>query len=160
MIERDMRPTIDAWLREQGMLQTLYESRIFGNADVVGVQFAERVGRAIPPLTAVRVVELKISDIGGVLWQARLHREYPVLSYAAMPADRIERMRAGTLQRFAEAGVGLLAVAGMSVATIVSPQKSNTAWCDIPARLWRRIRSTQRNYSAARRTGQNEGSFR
>ncbi len=101
MIERDMRQAIDAWLREQGMLQTLYESRIFHNADVVGVRFAERVGRAIPLLMAVRVVELKLSDIGGVLGQARRHRDHPVLSYAAMPADRIERMRAGTLKRFA-----------------------------------------------------------
>lgn len=140
MIERDMRPAIVAWLREEGMLQTLYESRIFRNADVVGVRFAERVGRAIPPLMAVRVVELKLSDIGGVLQQARLHRDYPVLSYAAMPADRIERMRAGTLQRFEAAGIGLLGVAGASVATVVSPQMSNTAWRDVPTRLWRRLR--------------------
>lgn len=140
MIERDMRPAVDAWLLSEGMLQTLYESRIFHNADMVGVRFANRVGRAIPPLVAVRVVELKLSDIAGVLRQARRHREHPVFSYAAMPADRIERMRLDTLQRFAATGVGLLAVTGESVATVVSPQMSSTSWGDVPARLWRRVR--------------------
>ena len=140
MKERDMRPAVDAWLRRQGASQTLWESRIFTNADLVGVRFAERMGRAIPPLVEVVVVELKMYDIVGMWRQARLHRKYPVSSFGAMPLERIRRMLPATIDAFEFSGVGLLSVDGDRVDVIVPPRKSDTEWGTIRKRLWRRVR--------------------
>jgi hypothetical protein len=142
MKERDMRPAVDEWLQAQGMA-VRHESGIFANADVVGVRFAERTGRAIPALEKVIVVELKLRDIAAVRGQARVHTQYPVQSYAAMPGDRVRRMKPGTLNEFRYDRVGLLAVDGDQVTVVVN------AWGDLPQRLWRRVKQIEKAASEA-----------
>jgi hypothetical protein len=133
MLERDMRPAVDEWLEARGMA-VRHESGIFHNADVVGVRFAQQTGRAIPPLEKVIVVELKLNDIAGVRGQARVHTQYPVESYAAMPGDRVRRMKPETLNKFRYDRIGLLAVDGDQVTVVVD------AWGDLPKRLWPGVR--------------------
>ena len=146
MTERDMFPTVKRWLEWQGM-HVLWESVIFSNADVVGVRFANQVGREVPRLLRVVVVELKIRDIAGVIRQSAHHREHPVESYAAMPDAIVCKMRKATVNRFRREGVGLLAVdpdaewTSSTVFTAVRPSiDPTTRWITVRARLWRRLR--------------------
>ena len=63
----------------------------------------------IPPILKIVAVELKVDDAADVLRQSRRNREIVGESYAAMPIERIDRMRKSTISAFSEAGVGLLA---------------------------------------------------
>ncbi len=142
MVERDMRPAVDAWLRSRGMVETLWEAYLCQNADLVGVRFAPRVGRAIPPIEQCIVVELKMRDIAGVLRQAKRHRNgYPVESYAAMPSGFVARMRDASIERFRASGVGLLSVHGGAVDVVVAADvRDDKEWGVYrPKRLWRRV---------------------
>ena len=139
--ELEMRPTIFAWLEERGMV-TLWESKIFQNADVVGVRFGRRVGRAIPPLELVVVVESKIKDVAGVLSQAECHVGRCTESLVAMPAEHVAKMKPDTLLRFGRKGIGLLAV-DAEVRLVIPPRlcQSPLHNIDLRRRLWRRVRN-------------------
>lgn len=141
--ERDMRPTVDAWLEAQG-LTAFHEGMWAHYYDVCGVRFAERAGRRIPPVLDVVAVELKLTDIAGVMRQGLRNLNYAKRSYAAMPRERCERMTPRTIERFAAACIGLLAVDGKEIAVRIpalgvgriNPHAIRTLWrrmCD-PAR--------------------------
>ncbi len=120
MIERDMRPAVDTWLRGQGCQVVRYESHRVGAGivDLIGLRYAPRVGVGIPPAELI-AVELKMSKIAEVIRQAVLNRYVHDLSWAAMPRDFCDRMRPATLSKVRTAGVGLLAVAGDQVEIVV-----------------------------------------
>lgn len=146
MVERDMRPAVDAWLRARGMTDTLWESFLFQNADLVGVRFARREGLAIPPIDLVIVVELKMHDVAGVLRQCHKQRHYPAEVYAAMPRERVVIMRPATLSRFRTVGSGLLSVDGDEVQVMIEPIVSDVEWGTYrPESLWRRVSQLRRN---------------
>lgn len=150
--EREMRPAVIAWLRATGHPNHCFESHFgHGYADIVGFRFAEQVSRLIPPLEAVAVVELKLSRIAEVIHQASSNRRFIAASWCAMPATFVASMRPKTFDKFKDAGVGLLAVDGMDVKTIVLPlgslrkvhpedEPSYRKYITkrMPARLWRR----------------------
>ena len=145
MVERDMRPPVDAWLRAQGMTDTLWESFLFQNADLVGVRFVRRVGPAIPPIERCIVVELKMCDVAGVLRQCHRQRHYPAEAYAAMPRERVARMRPATVERFRTIGAGLLSVNGDGVQVVIEPVVSDKEWGAYrPKALWRRVNELRR----------------
>ncbi len=120
MVERDMRPAVDAWLREQGCQVVRYESHRTGAGivDLIGLRYAPRVGVGIPPAELI-AVELKMSKIAEVLRQATLNRYAHDLSWAAMPRDFCDRMRPATLEKFRAAGIGLLAVDGDQIEVLL-----------------------------------------
>lgn len=138
MTERDMRPAVDAWLRQR-RCAVLHEVLMLGNCDVVGVRFSERTGRLIPSVELAVAVELKVADVASVIWQAQEHVKCVHESYAAMPGLRCDAMRSVTLNRFRAAGVGLLAIDSGHVEVIVIPRTGN--WDErLRKRLWRRLR--------------------
>ncbi len=110
MLERDMQMCIHAWLKRTPETKVIYEFRMVGYCDMVGVLFARRVGRQIPQVIKTTAVELKLTDIAGVLVQATANRHCVHESFAAMPMSRVNRMRSQTLLLFRDAGIGLLAV--------------------------------------------------
>lgn len=139
--ESDMRPAIIDWLNAR-RCKVLHECVAMGNCDVVGVRFAERHGRRIPPLENLITIELKMRDVAGVIRQAEKHVGVANGSFAAMPLERCQRMRDSTRERFWQAGVGLLAVDAWGARVIVLAAER----CPLQMRrrlqkaFWRRLR--------------------
>lgn len=118
MIENDMRPHIVNWLLRNGY-EDAHECQIGGWCDVAGFRFATRVGKPLPALLDVVAVELKMLDVATVISQAVGNQHHVNASYAAMPLDRCNRMRGATLDKFHNAGIGLLAVDGSNVSVLI-----------------------------------------
>jgi len=127
MVENDMRQAVVHWLEAQGM-EVFHECVVtHGICDIVGVRFAPRTGRRIPPLVWSVAVELKLARIGEVIAQARGNMYGVCASFAAMPADRCRRMTRNSTLAFVGAGIGLLSVdvAAGTVKSCISPVAVN-----------------------------------
>jgi len=140
--ESDMREPVKAWLVDRGYLPCVeFWLTNAGITDIVAGAYGPRVGRRIPTLEEVVAVELKLTDVAGVISQARANRHLCDWSYAAMPVERVDKMRAGTLDKFASEGIGLLAV-GDEIVERIAPIQGN----GLPEgrrevkQLWRRVR--------------------
>lgn len=136
MTEKTLRPVVAAWLQEQGYYVAHEAMLSDGYCDLTGCQWAERIGRRIPSMLKIVAVELKIRDICGVLGQAETNCRYADFSYAAMPLQKCESMRAATLRKFREKGVGLIGVS--HCVNIIVPARKNDI-CHNPhicRRLW------------------------
>lgn len=145
--ERDMRPVIDVWLTNQGLLP-IYEILLSGYVDVTAVRFAPRFGRRIPEVEHIVTVELKLTNVGGVLRQCKDNIPFCHQSYAAMPTERCKRMRTATVERFRASGVGLLAVGeGVHVVVPAADNKALIVWDHLKQKLWRHVRL--KSYDAA-----------
>lgn len=82
-------------------------------------------------------VELKIRDIAEVLYQARTNRSAHE-SWAAMPAEKVYRMRKASVHSFVNEGIGLLSVDGDTVRVCVEPDFRAGAGTDrLKRNLWR-----------------------
>lgn len=121
MRERDLRPIVDRWCFDQGMF-TAHEMCVCASAmcDVVGLRFSQRVSRKRPQLEFIVAIELKLDDVSGVIYQARRNSHFAHQSYAAMPEERVSRMKPGTLQVFELNGVGLMSVSDTGVQIVVA----------------------------------------
>ena len=108
-----------------------------GTCDIVGVQFSDRIGRRIPSIKQLVSVELKMDDVAGVLHQCSNNRNRVSECWAAMPADRINRMRKSTVDKFIEAGVGLLSISE-KVEQICVPKENKVDSSRMIKKLWRR----------------------
>lgn len=143
MKEKELRPIVDLWLQRQGY-QVGHELLLSGYCDVVGFLFDKRTSRYIPCLLKVIAVELKVSDVAGVISQAECNRYFVDKSFAAMPAERCQSMGQKTLSKFKKSKVGLLAV-GDAVEIIVPARRmqGNYLQCDkdycekLRRKLWR-----------------------
>ncbi len=134
--EKDLRPIVEVWLQEQNYY-VAHEVMLSGYVDLTGCKWAPRIGRRIPPIIRIMAVELKISDIKGVLIQARNNCYFTDYSYAAMPLEKCQSMRLKTLKRFEDIGVGLLGV--NNNVEIIIPAKRNDIKRYSPSicrRLW------------------------
>lgn len=131
--ERDMRPAVDAWLEARGMGVT-HEKTMYHAVDVIGVLFAPRTSRRIPAVEKIVAVELKLTDVAGVIRQAVANRICSNESYAAMPGPRVKKMQGRTRDKFRKAGVGLLSVDGGKVWCVIDSGPRNTT---IDAGDWR-----------------------
>ncbi len=132
------RPVID-WLCSLGMTPVFEVYLRHGTCDIVGVQWGERFGRSVPAMLRIVAIELKVSDVAGVLRQAEANRPYIGESYAAMPKWRTQKMRQSTLQSFKDAGVGLISVTEESCRCLVMPLVNLDADSQMMKRkLWRR----------------------
>jgi len=134
MLEKDMREPVFEWLKSKGY-DVVCEFRLGHYVDVIGCRFAERQGKKIPDLLYTVAVELKLSDVAGVVRQAHENRMYVHESWAAMPRERLDRMGDRTVKKFAYAGVGLLSVYNETVSVILPP-KINYG---LQRRLWHRL---------------------
>jgi len=109
MTENDLRPKIVKWLHSIGY-EDAHECYTFNYCDVVGFKFCNRKGRKIPELKSIVTIELKINDIKGVMSQCRSHRKKSNYVYAAMPDEKVEKMKYETIRKFQEQGIGLISV--------------------------------------------------
>ena len=134
MLEKELREPVTKWLQARGY-DVVVEFLICHYVDVIGCKFGKRVGRRVPPLNCVIAVELKLSDVASVIFQASNNRHYVYESWAAMPQERIDDMREKTLLKFAHAYVGLLSIHD-GEANVIIPAKIN---CGFQRRLWRRL---------------------
>ena len=108
MTEKQMCPIVSDWICSQGYVP-LYELLYPGHyVDIIGVRFALRIGRPIPQLIGIIVVEMKIAKVGDVLSQLRYSLANYV--YAAMPDEAVLRMKPATVKRFRATNIGLLRV--------------------------------------------------
>jgi hypothetical protein len=134
--EKDLRPTVEAWLQEQGYY-VAHEVMLSGYCDLTGCKWAERIGRRIPPMIEIMAVELKIRDIRGVLYQAKNNRWFVDYSYAAMPLQKCEKMNSSTLRLFKNIGVGLLGVSDCVDVIVKARKKEIPRYSsNICRRLW------------------------
>lgn len=149
--EKDMQAPVIAWLEARGFLWVRegYNS-YYCPVDFVAARFEERTGRKRPALIEGMIIELKMTDVGNVLAQAIRNREFAHASYAAMPVDRCRKLRPATLQRFADSGVGLLAVSPEQIEELVAPIKGDSMNEKMVTNLWRRV--VRRIGKAARHT--------
>jgi hypothetical protein len=104
-----MKLPVTQWLQDHGF-EVGYELMIGGYVDVIGFKFAERIDRRIPELLQVAVVELKLRDTKGVIYQARTNKYQIGDSWAAMPKDFCDCMSGVWVDRFIHEGIGLLSV--------------------------------------------------
>lgn len=144
--EKEMKQPVTKWLQERGF-EAGYELMIAGYADVIGFEFAERIGRPVPKLERVMVIELKLRDIKRVFEQARTNKYHVGESWVAMPEDFCEHISPTWLDRFREKGIGLLAV-GDSVSIVFPPVGGNSngeafgKW--LQKKLWRVHRANEK----------------
>lgn len=143
MLEKHMTDTVGEWCLEQSLnpLRELWLSGTTGPVDVVAVRFAERIGKPIPAVERVIAIELKLDDVSGVIGQCR-HSRAAHAVFAAMPRERIDRMRSATVQRFRDEGIGLLAVDIAHGITVVvyAEEHADPIGQHIRRKLWRRYR--------------------
>jgi len=83
----------------------------------------QRLNGWVPLHDRLVAVELKLSRVRQVLYQARAHRAFASESYAAFPREVAERV-AGTKKReeFEQAGVGVLAVSSRRCEVVLRPR--------------------------------------
>ena len=134
MLEKELREPVTNWLQQRGY-DVVTEFLIGGYVDVIGCKFGKRVGRRVPPLLHIVAVELKLSDVAGVISQARNSWPHVHESWTAMPQERIDKMLEKTLLKFKYAHVGLLSIHEGQVKVILPP-KINYGF---QKRLWRRL---------------------
>ena len=125
--EKEMKQPVTQWLQDRGY-EVGYELQIGNYPDVVGFKFAPRVGRRIPELLQVIVVELKLRDIKGVIYQARTNKHFIGDSWAAMPEDFCNRMNKVSYDRFVHESVGLLSVSKYGEVKVVIWPSGNMAF--------------------------------
>ena len=144
MVENDMRPSVVGWLNRNGYYDA-HECLIGGYCDVIGCLWDERVGRSIPQLLETIAVELKMRKISEVISQAKGNHYHINLSYCAMPAGFVARMRPQSKKKFRDAGVGLLSVSIDNVdVDIFSEYRNFEPHPVIARRLWNfKVRHTK-----------------
>ena len=124
--ERDMRQPVIDWLSMNGYVTAVEFWLVNHPADLVAGEYGARpASRRVPPLLSVVAVELKLSDVAGVIRQAEMNWHACDFSLCAMPSERIRKMQRSTITKFSAAGVGLLSV-GESITDmmlIVSPSQ-------------------------------------
>jgi hypothetical protein len=108
--EGKLRIPIIKWLESFNMTPVFEVYVNSGVADIVGVEFYPKIGRLIPKIKKMCIIELKLDDAADVIRQAKNNLCHCKSSFAAMPIDRINKFRPGTLQKFKDAGVGLLSI--------------------------------------------------
>lgn len=142
MREKEMRQPVADWLASQ-RYRAVVEMVTAHIADMIGVRYAPSVERRRPEALETIAVELKLSDVAGVLRQCERNKCAVETSWAAMPEAAVAKMLARTLDKFRNAGVGLLSV-GSEVRIIVEAVVSDQVLPWKAARLkknhWRRLR--------------------
>lgn len=150
MTEKQLRPIVETFLQDTWGLYVAHEVMLCGYCDIIGCRWAERVGRRKPKMLQIVAVELKIKDIVGVLSQAKGNCHVADYSYAAMPLDFYCRMRKTSVQKFRDAGVGLIGVTD-TAAMVIQPAarnaiKHNPLICN---RLWNfKLRHARKQFGA------------
>lgn len=142
--ERDMRDPVKLYLQSRHFVPVVeFCLHGAGITDVVAGIYAPRVGRRVPELLEVAAVELKLTDVGGVLKQAIRNRLCCDWSYIAMPSHRIEKMRQSTRDVIRESGVGVLSVDVHGVKEVICPARGGCfpRDCTRARTLWRRVRA-------------------
>lgn len=145
MLERDMRPAVIDWCYEQGYSPVCEVLVWSHNADIVAARFAQRTSRKIPELIGLIGIELKLSDVSGVLWQCNQLKKQTNVVYAAMPIERIGKFAPKTFNKFKSTGVGLLSVTTAGKVNIEIPhyaeniQPNEWQRVTLKRKLWRRI---------------------
>jgi len=140
--EFDMREPVKAYLMDRGFLPAVeFWLHGCGPTDIVAGSYAKREGRKIPKLWEVVAIELKLSDFGGVLRQAKRNRNHCDWSYIAMPSERVDRLRDSSRQQIRLAGVGLLSV-GEDIREVIAPERGRglSEGRNQVKTLWRRVR--------------------
>ena len=133
--EKILRPVVTNWLQEKEYY-VAHEVMLCGYCDVTGCKWAKRTGRRIPSMLEIVAVELKINDISGVLYQAITNCTVADFSYAALPLKKYKSMRVGSLQKFMEKGIGLLAVSNCVDIVIHARKNEISHDVDVCRRLW------------------------
>lgn len=136
-IEGSLRRPVIAWLQSQGM-NPVFEVWCSSICDIVGVAWHPRVGRSIPEIADICAIELKMDDVAGAIRQCSRYRYSIPNCWAAMPLDRIWRMRPSTHDKFVDAGIGLIAVDKSSCRVILYPVKSGADPSSMKNKLWAR----------------------
>jgi hypothetical protein len=140
-LERDMREPVLTWARRRGYVCAV-EVWLAYICDIVAVEYGPRLSRSQSPILKSAVaIELKLDDAAGVLAQAVCNRRYASLSYAAMPVDRITKMRPQTLCKFYDEGIGMLAVSPKRVCEVFPGQIGGEVSERLEKQLWRRTRA-------------------
>jgi len=134
-----MRQPVMEWLGDCGFVAAA-EFQIFHMVDLVGAKWGPRPSkRGRPPLIDCLSVELKLERLSDAIYQATSNA-YRMRSYVAMPAERCERMRPATIERFRLAGIGLLAIDEI-VTVVVEARHVETLDDRLVTKLWRRTKT-------------------
>jgi hypothetical protein len=138
-----MYDPVTCWLEINGFLWVKHLcTPIYHQCDLAAGKYAPRVGRARPELIESLFIELKLNDVATAIAQAAHYHHFVNYSYVAMPFSRFKRMKAVTVAKFSECGVGLLAVTREDVDEIIRPTRSDQTHDMIVRNLWRRIQKS------------------
>lgn len=146
MLEKELRPTVERWCLDQGLLiaHEMHVPPYGGLCDVVAFRFGDRIGRRVPPVTLSMAIELKLYDVKEVIHQARRNSHFVNVSFAAMPAAVCDRLRARCrLREFSGNGIGLLAVSDTVEIVVPSPHRTDFEWSPqirLHRNAWRRCK--------------------
>jgi hypothetical protein len=144
MLEIEMTPAVTKWLEDQGYFVAYERVICCGLCDVVGVKWEHRTSNRKPELHELVCVELKLEKTAEVIRQAKANLYECHLSYCAMPADFVSRMRPKSIQTFEQLGIGLLSVDGDTVTEVIKPSYNDAGPSEkICNKLWN-VRLKQR----------------
>ena len=102
-------------------LKTLIRRRLIDAQERKGSIFVTPNTPWLPFHEKITTVELKLSDAAGVLHQSDNHHVFANETWAALPANRIGKMRQATIDKFKSAGIGVLSVAPDNCEVILEP---------------------------------------
>lgn len=147
--EKWMRPHVLAWLRERTDFQRIEHYRV----DMSGYAFHPRVGRKPHVVMESIAVELKLSDVAGVVKQAERNSRRYSKSYVCMPEDVTRKsQRLVDLCRASEVGLLSVSPAGHvfeNIAPAHSPGDYWTRRSDCIHRSWLRSKNDPIEFMAA-----------
>lgn len=138
--EHEMCEPVIMWLRGQGFVCTReLLCRWFNPMDIAAGLWEPRISRRIPRLIESVAVELKLSNVAAVLRQATRNQSSVDRSFAALPADRCERIGAEARSRFSALGIGILSVERHAVIEVLPARRSAEGTHPrIAKNLWRK----------------------
>jgi hypothetical protein len=139
-LESEMRRPVIKWMNRMGFFVAVEFWLVNQQSDLICARYGNRPApRRRPPLREIVAIELKLNSVGEVIEQAAKNLKAADLSWAAMPATRIGKMRQSTTKRFQAAGVGLLSVTPSEVEQVILPSIAGPGRRSRADQLWRRV---------------------
>lgn len=139
-VERDMRAPVIRYVEAMGFKVVCEMWFSDGICDIIAAKFGDRPNRFIPPLESCIAIELKMTDIAGVLRQSIANQYKAIGSYAVMPKTVIDKMRVYSFDKFSKASVGLLSVDEEGeVVEVIRPTKGHKTPDVERKKIWRHI---------------------
>ena len=141
-----MRPVVFDWCKANGLIPVCEVNVKSHMADMIAVDYHPRIGKKVPTVRELVGIELKLSDVKGVLHQCSNLKSWCHRVYAVMPRTKCLKLKPDSLTEFTKLGIGLLMHDETKLEELLAPMPLTPTiykdWYEyFQKNLWRRIRA-------------------